>query len=387
AHDATEGSRHELNTFIGLMKGKNYDDYSQALTSFDSPPQNFVFASKTGDIAIKVNGKFPLKRKEQGRFIQDGTASIKGWQGFIPKTQVPQIRNPERGFVSSANQRSTDGTYPYYYLGSFDDYRGRQVNRLLGNMDQITVEDMMKMQNNNYSIKAEEGVPALLGQLDQTGLDEVQRQMITDLSSWDFRFEEDSKPAFIFSSWLEAAYALTFDEIIEAGKKQEMAYPETWRFLELIYQEPYHAVFDWQESPEKENARDIITRAFKETSEKFKVQYADADYSWGEFKGTRIPHLGRVPGLGADYVSVGGYSDAINAIKGSHGPSWRMIVELGPQIKAWGVYPGGQSGDPGSPHYDNMIEKWRLGEYYQLHFLQGPEDDQLKDPVQWQLVK
>jgi penicillin amidase len=385
AHDASEDVQHELSTFVKLMKGKNYEDYSQALSSFDTPPQNFIFASKSGDIALRVNGKFPLKRKEQGRFIQDGTATVKGWQGFIPKAQVPQMRNPERGFVSSANQRSTDATYPYYYLGGFDDYRGRMVNRLLGEMDNITVEDMMKMQNNNYSIKAEEGVPALLGQLDQTGLDEVERQMITDLSSWDFRFEEESKAAYVFTSWLSAAYELTFDEILTAAAEQEMAYPETWRFLELIYQEPYHAIFDRQESPEKETARDIITRALKETAGKLKEQYGDEDYSWGEFKGTHIPHLGRVPGLGSGYLSVGGYTDAINSIKGSHGPSWRMVVQLGPQIEAWGVYPGGQSGDPGSPHYDDMIEKWRKGEYYKLHFLRGPQDAALETSVEWQL--
>lgn len=387
AHDAAEAPRHELSTFIDLMKGKSYDDYSRALTSFDAPPQNFVFASKAGDIALKVSGKFPLKRKEQGRFIQDGTAAIKGWQGFIPKAQVPQVRNPERGFVASANQRSTDDTYPYYYLGGFDDYRGRRVNRLLEEMDGITVEDMKKMQNDNYSIKAEEGVPALLGQLDQTGLDETERQMITDLSGWNFSFDEESKAAFIFTSWLNAAYRLTFDEVIAAANEQEMLYPETWRFLELIYQEPFHKIFDWQESPEKENAKDIITRAFQETAEELKDRYREEDYSWGEFKGTQIPHLGRVPGLGSGYVSVGGYADAINAIKGTHGPSWRMIVQLGPEIEAWGVYPGGQSGHPGSTHYDDMIETWRKGTYYRLHFMRGPEDKQLENSVEWRLIQ
>lgn len=386
AHDVDEtATTHELGTFVNLMRAKNYDDYSRALTSFDSPPQNFVFASKTGDIALKVNGRFPLKRKEQGRFIQDGSSSAQAWQGFIPKDQVPQVRNPERGFVSSANQRSTDATYPYYYLGGFDDYRGRLINRLLGNMEKIRVEDMMAMQNNNYSIKAEEGVPALLGQLDQTGLSDPERKMLTDLSSWDFRFEESSKAAFLFTSWLDAAYNLTFDEIIVLREEQEVSFPETWRFLELIYDEPYHEIFDLQETPEPENARDVITRAFKETAADLAERYEDETFSWGEFKGTEIPHLGRVPGLGSGYISVGGYADAINSIKGSHGPSWRMIVKLGPEIEAWGVYPGGQSGHPGSPYYDNSLEKWRMGEYYKLHLFKGVEDAGRADMVSWEL--
>lgn len=386
AHDADmESPMHELSTFVNLMRAKNYEDYSKALTSFDTPPQNFVFASKAGDIALKVNGKFPLKRKEQGRFIQDGSSSAQAWQGFIPKDQVPEIRNPERGFVSSANQRSTDETYPYYYLGGFDDYRGRLINRLLGNMEKIRVEDMMAMQNNNYSIKAEEGVPALLGQLDQTGLDEMERKMLTDISSWDFRFEEESKAAFLFTSWLNAAYTLTFDEIMTLASDQEVTYPETWRFLQLIYEEPYHEIFDLQESPEPENARDIITRAFVETAADLKDKYLEETYSWGEFKGTEIPHLGFIPGMGSGYLSVGGYADAINAIKGTHGPSWRMIVKLGPEVEAWGVFPGGQSGHPGSPYYDNAVEKWRKGEYYKLHFFKSPDQIDVDGAVSWNL--
>jgi penicillin amidase len=62
-----------------------------------------------------------------------------------------------------------------------------------------------------------------------------------------------------------------------------------------------------------------------------------------------------------------------------------MIVQLGPEIQAWGVYPGGQSGDPGSPYYDNMIEHWRTGEYYKLNFLKGPDDGQLGEVISWNL--
>ena len=52
-----------------------------------------------------------------------------------------------------------------------------------------------------------------------------------------------------------------------------------------------------------------------------------------------------------------------------------MIVELGPEIKVWGVYPGGASGNPGSPNYDSMIESWRTGELYELRFYKEPPLD------------
>jgi penicillin amidase len=69
-----------------------------------------------------------------------------------------------------------------------------------------------------------------------------------------------------------------------------------------------------------------------------------------------------------------------------------MIVELGPEIKAWGVYPGGASGNPGSPNYDHMIESWRTGKLYELHFFKEPPfgssslpDQESKSLVKWSL--
>ena len=35
-------------------------------------------------------------------------------------------------------------------------------------------------------------------------------------------------------------------------------------------------------------------------------------------------------------------------------------------VKAWGHYPGGQSGNPGSLYYDNMVESWTNGHYFEL---------------------
>ena len=129
AHDP--GSN-EIKVLQNLGKAKNYNDYINGITAFHSPAQNIVFASREGDIAIKVQGNLPLKTKEQGRFVQDGSNSANAWNGFIPTQHNPQIKNPERGFVSSANQHSTSPDYPYYYNGSFEDYRGRVLNRICG---------------------------------------------------------------------------------------------------------------------------------------------------------------------------------------------------------------------------------------------------------------
>ncbi|MFN7118633.1 MAG: penicillin acylase family protein [Saprospiraceae bacterium] len=375
AHDVPDAREfYDGGTFLQLMSAKNYKDYSKALEGYDSPAQNFVFASKDGDIALKVNGKFPLKRKEQGRFVQDGSRSATAWQGFIPRDQIPQVLNPDRGFVSSANQNSTDPSYPYYYNGGFDDYRGRYINRRLQEMNNITPKDMMALQNDNYSIKAEEGVAALLQVINTQSLSKVAQELLTDVKKWDFRFNKNVRAPVIFEKWWNLGYKDTFDEIFTSKDSNNILYPEAWRFFDLLITQPNNDIFYNKTTAAKENATMIITSALEKTAAELQKEYPDGRYDWAKYKDSFIGHLGRIDAFGSGKLNIGGYRDAPNAMARSHGPSWRMVVELDDQVKAWGVYPGGQSGNPGSKYYNNMLDTWVNGKYNPLFFMKDAQD-------------
>ena len=165
----------EQMVFPKLNAAKNYDEYVEALKYYEAPAQNFVFASRDGDIALWTQGNFPMKAEGQGKFILDGSKSVNEWQGFIPKEHNPHVRNPARGFVASANQVSTAEDYPYYYRGRFSQYRGRLLNRELRKMDSITVKDMMALQFNNTSLFAEEALPVMLENVDTSKLTDKEK--------------------------------------------------------------------------------------------------------------------------------------------------------------------------------------------------------------------
>jgi len=373
AHDET--NPRELLSFINLAKAKNYDQYSAALVDYVAPPQNFVFASTEGDIAIKVNGRFPIKRHEQGRFVQDGSSSQNAWQGFIPMEQIPQVKNPERGFVSSANQHSTSPDYPYYYNGGFEDYRGRYLNRKLAQMNKISIDDMKALQNDNHSLMAEEALPLLLQLVEGTSLSANESSTLKTLKDWDYKYEHDLAAPVIFSLWNSAFYKATWDEIYTLDKERPMLYPETWRTIALMQEDPNSKYFDDVSTPEAETAKEIAVKAFKVMLEKIRaLEEEGKEIRWDTYKGTQINHLASLAGLNSDLISVGGTGSALNAISRRNGPSWRMIVEMGEEVKAYGVYPGGQSGNPGSPFYDDMIQDWTDGKYNELHFASTPED-------------
>ena len=374
SHDPSE----EVMTFYKLNRGKNYSDYSQALDHYGSPAQNFVFASSSGDIAMRVQGKYPIRRKEEGKYILDGTKTSTEWQAFIPNDQNVMDKNPSRGFVSSANQYPSDPTYPYYINGSsFEAYRNRRINKVLSGLNQITPTDLMNLQFDVYNLKAEESLPTWLGYLDTTKLSTTENDALQILKSWDLYNTIDSPGASYYEAWWDALYPMVWDEMKES--KVSLEFPTTYTTLKLIKEKPALNFFDIQGTPEKETAKEVVQKAFADgvaSIEKWKINKGKSP-RWADYKDTFIGHLMRLEAF-SYHVEHGGNHDIVNASSRTHGPSWRMVVSLEKSgTQAWGVYPGGQSGNPGSPFYNNMLDHWSKGKYYKFHFTSS--SDQLKN--------
>jgi penicillin amidase len=96
---------------------------------------------------------------------------------------------------------------------------------------------------------------------------------------------------------------------------------------------------------------------------------------WWKYKRSSIQHLLRdaVPALGRSNIEAGGWGNVINAFGRTNGPSWRMVVHLTPEIEAYGIYPAGQSGNPGSRFYDSFVDDWVAGKYYRLWMMRKEE--------------
>ena len=133
-----------LDALYRLNRARGYEDFKAAIAGFDCPAQNFAYAGSDGRIAIWHNGKFPLRARGQGRYLLDGSDPQSEWAGWVPMDRVPAMEDPERGFVSSANQSPTDDAYPYYLgwdYGTFE--RGRRINELLEAATAISGADMV----------------------------------------------------------------------------------------------------------------------------------------------------------------------------------------------------------------------------------------------------
>lgn len=355
----------EQKTFLLMNKAKNHNDYNAALDHYAAPAQNFVFASASGDIGMRVQGKFPLKWAGQGKFLMDGADPRLEWQGYIPNGQNASTLNPERGFVSSANQHPTDASYPYYVFdNSFEQYRNRRLNGKLREMEQITVEDMMALQFDDYNLQASEAIPVLTKLLGTHKSDSPEAERyLQELKSWDFFADPNQKGQTLYSIWSAETMESVWRQLLES--KAPVLRPSSYRTIELMATVPSDSIFDVASLDGVETAEYHVRAGFDSLLVKMAEWEAEeGDYAWANFKKTTIQHL--VPNFksfSASNVYTGGGSGILNATGSRHGASWRMIVELGSEINAFGVYPGGQSGNPGSRFYENFIPIWAAGEY------------------------
>ncbi len=366
-HNASTG----VETFYKLNRAKNFDDYLSAISLWKCPGQNFVFASKTGDIAIKQQGSFVARWDRQGDFIMPGQDSSYEWQGIIPNDENPMIKNPERGFVSSANQKSVDPTYPYYLgtASSFPLYRGISVNKRLSNMNQISARDMQLLQTDNYNVFAEAARPALMKFIDPNILSADANRMVNILTSWNLYNNENEKGITVFKTiWDIVENAVWGDEL--AGSSIPLTSPESYVLLDQMNKDSNWAVADDINTKNKvENLKEQVNVGVEKATKVLLDLEKEGKLTWAAFKATRVSHLTKIPALSRLNLPIGGGENIINATTEAHGPSWRMVVHLTDEIEAYGLYPGGQSGNPGSPYYDTFVNSWAAGKYYRLLFL------------------
>ncbi|MDB5196466.1 MAG: acyl-homoserine-lactone acylase [Flaviaesturariibacter sp.] len=370
AHDpSNEGA-----AWFKLDRAKNYTDYLAAIKGFVCPGQNMLFASKSGDIAVWQQAKFPARWQGQGSYIMPGEDNSYAWQGFIPESENPHVLNPADGFIQSANQRPVDETYPYFIPGNYIVPRGVTIYNQLKSMQAATPQMMMALQNNYYSNLAADAVPLMLKYLDSSALNDKSKDYLTELRSWNFYATPESRATTIYQAWMDSLKTQVWSDEF-ARIQQPKVLPDEETLIELLLRDSASHFIDNINTPSIETLQQQVTTAFTAAAKGLEVEERTNELIWWKHKEPTIYHLLRTSLMPFAFegIKAGGWGNTPNAITKSHGPSWRMIVQLTRETEAYGIYPGGQSGNPGSRFYNNFINDWTVGKYYKLWVMKPSE--------------
>ena len=397
-------SSNELMTIYLLNRANNFSEYDKAISYFQSPGQNFVFACKNKDIAIWEQGRFAVLQPDEGKFILEGNNSKLAQHQFIPHEQNPHILNPERGFVSSANQQPTDKTYPYNYYGDYYEYRSLRINDVLERATSTDAQAMKNLQNDNYNLWVEDFHETILKELTKSkqieileaakkGRDDIRmrifnaqieaekvydvfRSQVNDSKFvdscfyWNKRNRAKNTRTTFFNLWYDALTDATFNDEFQQYP-YHLEKPNRDVFIDIMKNDSNFIFWDnINTKNKKETLKDLLVTSFDTAYHQFKILQQKGKSNWADYRATFIEHLAKIPAFN-NYTFGDGERNSVNAVGTDHGPSWRMVVSLTPKTEAYGIYPGGQSGNPGSIFYDNFTKLWEKGDYNKIEVLQS----------------
>jgi penicillin amidase len=372
--------------FLRLDRAGNVSEWLDGWKDFVAPAQNGIVADRQGNIAIRSTGKYPLRPGNgRGDEIRDGSTGASDWIGFLPLERYPTAVNPAQGFLASANQQPLDPRVNPAYLG-FDwpsPWRAIRINHLLREDSTVTAMEMQGFQTDSRSERAEKIVPFLLV-AGHTASDPDARRAGDLLSSWDRRYSRESQAAGLFERVMTELYRLLWDELVPPGSRPRpdqpatpVALPEDAVLLELLV-DSTNAWWNNRNTERMDDRNDILPEALRLGYQSMVREWgAPGDaWRWDRVHHANIWHLLRIPALSTLDLPVQGGPSTLTPSpgNGNHGPSWRMVVELGAPVRGAGMYPGGQSGNPASSRYDDRVRKWQEGSLDSILFPVRPED-------------
>lgn len=353
----------ELLGIYEMNRASCYSDFENGLLKFRIPIINVNYADKDSNIALIVAGIIPNKWYGQAKFVMPGRVAAYDWKTYIPQDHNPKVLNPKQGYVSSANQRATDEDYPYYYQHySEEKFRNKRINEILESNHAINLTDMIKLQNDAFNQIAYDCIELIKSGIDKTKLNPTQLELYNCLINWKFYNDVEQVAPSIFREWQRKIEIILWNELYHCNH-----YPNFHRTIEILKDKNLYSKLNLGKY---QSIEDIIHSAFIQTVDSLLKWQTEnkKPYTWGNYRVLKINHLLRIDSFGLHELKVGGGKNIVNANEGTVGASMRLIVEFNDKgVNGFLSYPGGQSGNPGSPYYDNLIGAWESGNYIKMH--------------------
>jgi penicillin amidase len=369
-------------------KARSGAEVVEAASRHHVPPLNMLWADREGNIGYQLTGTIPSRRGDCPDVPKPGWTGEFDWEGTVPQEELPSVTNPPEGFLVTANNRIVDDDYPHHITSEWmTGYRARRIEEMLAERERHSLQDFERMQHDFYSFPGIETVHRL-SRIHPATQREI--RAIERLKSWDGRLDPDTIAGTIYH-----AFTVVFAEVVARAAVSDPALVERylsksalrlfevvsspWRFqarLLELWNEGDESWFASAERPEGRPWDEVALEALSAALDGLEKRFGhdQARWRWGRVHGVEFAHpFGSANAVFRRIfnrrVEAGGASETVTQngylptapFKGIWGPVYRMLADVGePRRSRWQLTTG-QSGHPGSRHYDDMIDGWLTG--------------------------
>lgn len=384
---------HELHGFLPallrLNRAQNWSEFQTALQTWTAPTQQFVYADRQGHVGTIMAGLVPMRGEGVGAVPAPGWTGTHEWTGWVPAAELPQVLDPDAGFVVSANHKAAGDEYPHFLSLEWDPgFRARRIADVLKSKPRHTRRDFEVLQNDTLSIPAQQ-LAAYFSTLNPGN--PWERTALRQLVEWNYRTGRESAGA--------AVYELCYLHLLEKvyGDKLGPALPgylgqarnplfslsnfqgrAPARLLQLLEEDDLY----WYAAGGRHRTREeLLAEVLRDAVKTLLETVGDNPrrWQWGRFHQATFRHPLGTTRLGWMFsrgpYALDGDNDTVSLaavplklpINFAHvAVAYRQIIDLDDFDRSLSVLNTGQSGQPGSPHYADQIEPWREGEYHPM---------------------
>lgn len=368
----------ELEAVLKFDAANDWNSFKKGLDLFEAPAQNFVFASDDGTIAYRANGKIPIRKKGDGLMPVPGWTSDYGWKSYIPYDELPTSINSKEGFISTANNKVVDDSYPYHISHSWaQPYRQLRIQEVLKQSNQLTEKDMQNLQMDVLNLQAREHTPKFIKSIKQNEdkLSSVEKSALNELEKWDYKDDKNEASPLIFQTWMTEINNALFNKQI--SKDMMELFGDRKVVVDQLLRDSLNGKkVIWID--EQGGIDQLLLKTYKKTIKNISKEDGTtvSSWKWGDHHKVAFKHpLSSIKILSyffnaKDPIPVGGSATTVKAAGYDengivdHGAAWRTVVDFSDLSKSVNIVGPGQSGNIGSKWYSDQMEDWANGIYH-----------------------
>ncbi len=378
---------------LRLNQAQNWNEFVAGMEKHYTPSENMVYADVDGNIGWFGGSIAPIRPRGDwsGMLPVPGNGDYE-WRGFLDGRALPRVYNPPEGYVATANEYNLPADFPYKDMSArtwAEPYRVQRIREVVAEGKGLTVQQSQDLQYDNLSIPARTlgGYAKSLNAADP-GLNEA----LGLLKDWDYRMNTDSRAASVYAFWLPEVVKRVSDLYIPANGRAAFGELSTRKTLEKL------ATPDAAFGPRPEQGRDaLLLQALADGTQKLRAKLGtDAtQWQWGKLHHIQFEHSlasllppDTAKAYGTPRYPVGGDNDTVHRgtfrksdFRQISGSSYRQVIDVSNWDNSRIQNVPGQSADPRSPHYQDLLKGWATGEYFPMAFSRAKVDSERSDTL------
>lgn len=363
-------------SFLKMLCSSSGEELDESMRTWVDPCNNFMYVDVHGNIGYLNRGKVPLRSMANAWLPVPGWTGEHEWEGYIPFDELVRSRNPDAGYLVTANNRIVGDEYPYYLSLHFaPDYRARRITELLASVQAATVEDMCDVHSDVMSIPAARYVDLILRANPTEDLTAEAQQIVR---RWDRGMRRDEPAPAIYRTFRDqltrALLKIAFGQLAdEALDNTGSGVPGSAARMEAILGQ-MGKEGDGTVLPPAVDWSALISTSLSDALAFLKDRLGPdiENWRWGSVHFTSPCHTlsATLPSLAAllDPPSVPMPGDGDTPLCAASHPSdpevvgnasvARYVFDPSDWDNSRWIVPLGASGHPGSPHYSDQTPVW-----------------------------